>query len=99
MYLPCSVRYAIRSRCLADFDAVHTPDFCQQSSIPLPEFGSEAVANETGSVEHKVWLIIGTERMELPTKFSSLTNGQERLAKTVLARLRGTSKKRKTELE
>ena len=43
----------------------------------------------------KVWIIMGKERLELPTRFSDLTAGKERVAKSVLGRLKGQSKKRK----
>ncbi|KDQ07787.1 hypothetical protein BOTBODRAFT_70139 [Botryobasidium botryosum FD-172 SS1] len=69
-------------------------DFCTQNKIHAPKFHSEEVAKEMGT-EHRVWMIMGKERLELPTTFADLYAGRERLSKQVLTRLRTKQKKGK----
>lgn len=42
---------------------------------------------------YKVWIIMGSEKLELPVTFSNIDEGRERLAKQVLGRLRKADKK------
>jgi hypothetical protein len=59
------------------------------NDVPVPELHSEAVPSTCGSGvnEHKVWMIVGKERLELPNTHTSLSAAQEKLAKLVLSRL------------
>jgi hypothetical protein len=70
------------------------PDYCSQERTTLPQFHHEMVVDSnTGVSRHKVWVRLGTERLELPVTFSSLSEGQERVARQVLNRLRSREKK------
>ena len=48
-------------------------------------FANEANADGT----FRVWIIVGKERMELPTKWANVIEGEDRTAKQVLKRLSG----------
>lgn len=73
-------------------------DYCNKTNQSPPVFHSNAVTINN-EVEHSVWIIMGKERLELPTTFTSLSLGQERLSKQVLSRMKQASgsKKRKVE--
>jgi len=64
-------------------------EFCAMNDQPVPELHSEVVPSTSGSGvnEHKVWMIVGKERLELPNTHASLSVAQEKLAKLVLSRL------------
>ncbi|KAH9849147.1 hypothetical protein C2E23DRAFT_888535 [Lenzites betulinus] len=72
----------------------HVPalyDHCRSASLPAPQFCSETLKGEHGGeLQHKVWVIIGNMRFELPVTFTSLSLGQEKVAKKVLDQLRQT---------
>ena len=56
--------------------------------LGTPQFCNEIIIDEKGESKHKVWVIVGKQRYELPIKFNSLSQGQERVAKRVLEQLR-----------
>lgn len=62
-------------------------DHCARASLAAPQFCNEIVTDEKGESKHKVWVVIGKQKYELPTKFNSLSQGQERVAKKVLEQL------------
>lgn len=66
---------------------------CVQNGTKMPDFRSE----EVKPGEFKVWVVMDRERLELPTTFSSLEVGKERVAKQVLARAKSLGKKRKVD--
>jgi len=65
-------------------------DFCKRSNMDPPQFSSEL----TDAGQHKVWVVMGRERLELPMTFVSVDEGQERTAKKVLSRLRKQQKEK-----
>ncbi|KAI0822152.1 hypothetical protein BC628DRAFT_1422075 [Trametes gibbosa] len=66
-------------------------DHCRNANLSAPQFCSEILKGEhVGEPQHKVWVIIGKMRFELPITFSSLSQGQEKVAKKVLDQLRQT---------
>ena len=60
-------------------------DFCENNGRPKPRWGHEP----DGKGKHKVWVIVEKTKYELPMTFSSLADGQERVAKKVFAQLSG----------
>ncbi len=62
-----------------------------KENLPSPQFCSEVV-HEQGESKHKIWVVIGKQKLELPTTFTSLSQGQERVAKKVLEQLRSQSR-------
>ena len=99
MSLRCSVR--IPRRCsplpFRGFDwtlCVITPDHCDKEGLPRPELCHELAPDDKTNKPFKVWIVMGKERLELPTSFPTLVVGQERVAKSVLGRLRAQSKKK-----
>ena len=57
--------------------------------MPTPQFCHEIVKDEHGAEpKHNVWVIIGKTKFGLPVTFSSLSQGQEKVAKKVLDQLR-----------
>jgi len=70
-------------------------DYCKtekMDSSNLPAFSDTMVKNEDGTSGHKVWVVMGTQRLELPLVFKSADEGKERLAKQVLQRLKSLPK-------
>ncbi|OJT06754.1 hypothetical protein TRAPUB_2391 [Trametes pubescens] len=60
--------------------------------MPTPQFCHEILKGEqAGEPQHKVWVIIGKMKFELPITFASLSQGQEKVAKKVLDQFRQTS--------
>ncbi len=96
-HLPCKLRRSLVSqsctvsqypRCnsvleVADIQPI---DYCAKSKLPPPEFCHE-IAQGKGDSMHKVWIIIGKQKYELPVQYASLSQGQERVAKKVLEQL------------
>ncbi|KAH7922432.1 hypothetical protein BV22DRAFT_1131453 [Leucogyrophana mollusca] len=64
-------------------------DYCSEHRLAAPQFHHEIVP---GSTSYKVWIIVGKERLELPTTFRSAVEGHERVSKQVLNRLRSQIK-------
>ncbi|KAF8583692.1 hypothetical protein K439DRAFT_1661156 [Ramaria rubella] len=72
-------------------------EHCVKEGLPSPKICHEEVSTEKdgpGDKVFKVWVIMEKERLELPTTFQTLTLGKERVAKSVLGRLRVQTKKR-----
>ncbi|KAI0331545.1 hypothetical protein GY45DRAFT_1369868 [Cubamyces sp. BRFM 1775] len=66
-------------------------DHCRTTGMPTPQFCHEIVKGEHGAEpKHNVWVIIGKTKFGLPVTFSSLSQGQEKVAKKVLDQLRQT---------
>ncbi|KAI0641758.1 hypothetical protein C8Q79DRAFT_919018 [Trametes meyenii] len=60
-------------------------DYCQKHGMSAPQFCHEIQKGESaGEPKHKVWVIVGKMKFELPITFASLTQGQEKVAKKVL---------------
>ncbi|KAF8530070.1 hypothetical protein BU17DRAFT_78612 [Hysterangium stoloniferum] len=75
-------------------------EMCEKQSLPRPELSHvPKQVDEAANISDgfKVWLTMGNERLEHPLVFPTLEAGQERLAKSVLARLKGQVKKKKAE--
>ncbi|KZT35892.1 hypothetical protein SISSUDRAFT_1050682 [Sistotremastrum suecicum HHB10207 ss-3] len=66
---------------------VQLEEFCRTKQLPPPIFDSRAEVNAQGVQEYVVWVIQGREKMELQLKYSSISAGKEKVAKSVLARL------------
>ncbi|EJD00364.1 uncharacterized protein FOMMEDRAFT_135948 [Fomitiporia mediterranea MF3/22] len=65
--------------------------YCESNGLVEPEFVSKQAKNELGQSEFKVWIVMGTERLELPILFQSENEGRQRVAKQVLQRLKSQS--------
>lgn len=66
-------------------------DFCSQNNIPCPIIQYELVPPEgtlNTLTQFKVWTVVGNEKLEHPKAFTDLEYGRERLAKSVLSRLK-----------
>lgn len=66
-------------------------DYCADEHMPRPEY-SHNIVSEKGRDMYKVWVVLGKEKLELPTLFHSLNEGKQRLAKQVLQRLKSQSR-------
>ncbi|KAH9940613.1 hypothetical protein B0H21DRAFT_754394 [Amylocystis lapponica] len=89
---PSKLTIAVESAPKSNVTALY--DHCSTAGLSNPQFYNELVT-EGQETKHKVWVIVGKQRLELPITFSSLSQGQERVAKKVLEQLRsqaGTSK-------
>ncbi|TDL16313.1 hypothetical protein BD410DRAFT_844517 [Rickenella mellea] len=69
-------------------------DFCDEENVDRPTFFNESVP-KAGTTVYKVWVILGKERLELPTAFETVNQGKERLAKQVLLRMRSKTRRGK----
>lgn len=47
----------------------------------------DAAAAQVG-VRYKVWVVLGSERFELPTTYAGINEGEEKMARKVLRHLR-----------
>ncbi len=57
-------------------------DYCNDHGMPTPQWGQEL---SNGDVrKHKVWVVIGKMKFEIPVPFSSLSQAQERVAGKVV---------------
>ncbi|KAI0065180.1 hypothetical protein BV25DRAFT_1822296 [Artomyces pyxidatus] len=64
-------------------------EYCAKASLPTPQFFNSASEGTSDDDKgYKLWIILGNERLELPTTFKLVNDGEERLAKKVLMRLR-----------
>ncbi|KAH9159017.1 hypothetical protein EDB89DRAFT_2056365, partial [Lactarius sanguifluus] len=66
-------------------------EFCKANGHPRPRFLHAPL--DDGAVDpvaprYKVWLVLGQERLELPTAYFKVEEGEEKVAKKVLQRLR-----------
>ena len=64
--------------------------------MPTPKWCHEFSGNtSSGEAKYKVWVVIGKTKYELPMTFTSLHQGQEKVAKKVVEQLKrqaGTKK-------
>ncbi|KAI0048163.1 hypothetical protein FA95DRAFT_1558312 [Auriscalpium vulgare] len=67
-------------------------EHCAKLGQAPPQFSSSEEEGLEGK-RYKVWLIMGTEKLELPTTFSSVEEGEDRLSKKVILRLRDQANK------
>jgi hypothetical protein len=65
---------------------------CAKDGLPSPEFCYEKLCEVEATRPFKVWIVLGKERLELPTSFPSIDAGNERVARSVLGRLKDQSK-------
>jgi len=63
-------------------------DHCTEEGISRPQFYQKAITDDNGKTTHKVWIIMGNEKLQLPITFTTVDEGHERVAKQVLGRLR-----------
>ena len=56
--------------------------------MAIPEFRNEIVMETRGENRHKVWVMIGNRKLEVQDTFSSLSQGQENVARKALELLR-----------
>ena len=76
-----------------DSVASYDVDYCNTNQISQPQWCHEIIkGNGTGEPKHKVWVVIGKTKFELPITFPSLSQGQERIAKKVLDQLKANPK-------
>ncbi|PIL32569.1 hypothetical protein GSI_05272 [Ganoderma sinense ZZ0214-1] len=57
-------------------------DYCNQHGMPTPQWGQELTNGDVR--KHKVWVVIGKMKFEIPVPFSSLSQAQERVAGKVV---------------
>lgn len=72
-------------------------DYCSKKGLPEPLFHDKIATDAKGKISpgklmHKVWIVMGGEKLELPVTFRRVNEGRERLAKQVLGRLRSQEK-------
>ena len=68
-------------------------EYCKAGGYPCPQFfdallDEKAVVDATANPRYKVWIVLGQERLELPTTYANVEDGEEKLARKVLQRLR-----------
>lgn len=65
-------------------------EYCKAHGHPLPRFFD--VLDDSGgpgaAVRYKVWVLLGSERLELPTTYAAFYAGDENMARKVLGHLR-----------
>ena len=60
--------------------------------MPKPKWCHEISGNtSSGDPKYKVWVVIGKTKYELPMTFTSLNQGQEKVAKKVVEQLKRQS--------
>ena len=64
-------------------------EYCTVHGHPRPQF-FDALDDSGGAaaVRHKVWVVLGSERLELPTAYPGVHEGEEKMARKVLRHLR-----------
>ena len=64
-------------------------EYCTVHGHPRPQF-FDALDDSGGAaaVRHKVWVVLGSERLELPTAYPGVHEGEEKMARKVLRLLR-----------
>jgi hypothetical protein len=58
-------------------------EHCIDKGLPEPRF-----YNEKSGGGFRVWVVMSKERMELPTTWEHLNDGEEKLSKQILKRLK-----------
>lgn len=64
-----------------------TADHCTRNGLATPSMHQEKIERS-----FKVWVVVGTERFELPRVYQTVEEGRERVAKQVLVRLQARGK-------
>ena len=78
-----------------DSVASYDVDYCNTTQISQPQWSHEIIkGNGTGEPKHKVWVVIGKTKYELPITFSSLSQGQEKIARKVVDQLKASESTR-----
>ena len=64
-------------------------EYCNAHGYPRPQF-FDAPDDSGGAavVRYKVWVVLGSERLELPTVYAGVYEGEEKMARKVLRHLR-----------
>jgi hypothetical protein len=66
-------------------------EYCKAHGYPPPRFfdalDDPGDAAQVG-VRYKVWVELGSERLELPTTYAGINEGEEKMARKVLRHLR-----------
>ena len=64
-------------------------EYCNEHGYPRPQF-FDALDDSGGAaaVRYKVWVVLGSERLELPTTYAGVYEGEEKMARKVLCHLR-----------
>lgn len=66
-------------------------EYCKVNAHPCPQFLDEPLdegLTDAAAPRYKVWIVLGQERLELPTTYVKVEDGEEKLARKVLQRLR-----------
>ncbi len=71
-------------------------EYCKAHGYPPPRFfdvlddsgSGDREAAQTTAVRYKVWVVLGSERLELPTTYAGVDEGEEKMARKVLRHLR-----------
>jgi len=64
-------------------------EYCKAGGHPCPRFFNAPVEEGAGdALQYKVWVVLGEERLELPTGYAEIEEGEDKVARKVLQRLR-----------
>ena len=58
------------------------------TSEPGVATATAPVAASASSARYRVWVVLGVERLELPTTYAGIKDGEEKMARKVLRHLR-----------
>ena len=63
-------------------------EYCKAHGHPHPQFFDAIDDPRDAGVRYKVWVVLGSERLELPTTYAGINEGEEKMARKVLRHLR-----------
>ena len=66
-------------------------EYCKAYGYAPPRFFDALDDSEEAAqvgVRYKVWVVLGSERLELPTTYAGINEGEEKMARKVLRHLR-----------
>jgi hypothetical protein len=69
-------------------------EYCKVHGYPFPRFfhalddSENAYGLGGAAARYKVWVVLGEERLELPTTYAVIEEGEEKMARKVLRHLR-----------